>query len=175
MVPPEAGDSTAPVSANSGKVAAAEAPAQSSPAQSEDQKLLKRLEGDLQALDTASKADQYSAAQRLMCECIAIIMDKAGTSIPSPPGQHTLPQEKGSFVFLTNGRIYKFRHGEFPEYDAMMKVWDVPFTGGPKKPEEWGASGPAGVGQQPYELDADTIQLVKIRCAEVQALLGGAH
>ncbi len=144
-------------------------------AKSEDQKLRERLTADMARLEAAAKGDRFWAAQRLMCECISVIMDKAGTSIPSPDGPHKLPQESDSFVFLTNGRIYKFRRGEFPEYDAMMKVWNSPNSGGPKSLEDLQSLGMAGSDQQNFELDVETIEQTKIRCQEVLALLGGAR
>ncbi len=126
----------------------------------------------VQELEKATLQEQFWCAQRVLITSIAAIMDAAGNSTLTPQGPHEIQPPKGTFVFLYNGRTYRFREGEFPEYDDFMRAWQPGEKTGPRSIADLDPTGRLSSTARELVLDAQTIQQIKGRAAEAIAILG---
>jgi hypothetical protein len=138
-----------------------------SDASSPDEPTLRALDSALARLDKASPGEQLAAVQQVLLHSISIIMDKAGTAIPIPQGPSKWPLQKGWQVFEENGKWYKFRDGEFPEYDQWYSAfWSSSRTVHP----QLRGSVPPGE-ELAWPLEQEVVDQVRARAAEARTLL----
>jgi hypothetical protein len=73
---------------------------------------------DLRAVDPKNAEQQVEHA---IVTSIVVLLDAAGTSTPHPPGEMDLRVPAGYQILLHNESVYKFRIGDFPEYDELLE------------------------------------------------------
>jgi hypothetical protein len=130
---------------------------------------LRMLNIALNDLNTAKPGAEFWPAQRVLVQSIAAIMESAGTAMPAQEGQRDVRPEKGWFAFNYNGRVFKFREGEFPEYDLFMSAWNVPYDA--KSSNGGSSQSGVSVDDKQQHLDALTIEQIKGRAAEAATIL----
>jgi hypothetical protein len=67
-------------------------------------------------------SERRDAGRRLMLLSLATILDKSSRYLPVPQGKHRLPEEPGYNFFGSAERYYRFRVGEFPEFDLYQSI-----------------------------------------------------
>jgi hypothetical protein len=125
---------------------------------------------DLRAVDPKNAEQQVEHA---IVTSIVVLMDAAGTSAPHPPGKMDLRVPDGFQILLHNESVYKFRVGEFPEYDELLVFRARRARWGemrprneadPKALEEWSRSEPEfpqGLVQRSIDRAEESLALIQ--------------